>query len=440
MLRLLSFFILNFGINAHFPLIDNAHGGEAFDTWSTAVEVADITRSTFTNRVALCGHLYFWLTFDRPEDFDVLMVGGIVPTIERFKDTRVATAVFGRGLPGPNATQDEINVHCDRSPVGRLCKGYDDLPDELKTAHGEIEKSLGVSDLGVIGVPGVEDQSNCDFVEDPLSLIVADKLYVVSSGGDDAKYATYHDWNETHCFYHEEFAGNDMWMVQDKLINLAGEGKHFLAFWSPGDNVIGKPTTPSKFGPVFGDEGQSEDFSGDMIEAGECSLPAQDFFEQDCHGYEAPIIPSIMKSVYEFFLGPSFVTNTFFYPFGGAPCKPSYAATIPNVYTCGDETPPKPCTGLCHNHGTCPAEADLGSFDIAECASNTDADGFPMCGETCARDVCGANQTNIEYGPVGPGCFERCEKNCFLFFFACTETCGMPSNECVGVYEEEHSE
>ena len=213
-------------VHAHFPLVDNAHGGDIFDTWDTALNVTDITRSSFTSRVALCGHLYFWLKFTRPADFNPLMVGGNIPVIERFKDNRVAIAVFGRGLPGPGASQEDINQYCNRSPVGRLCKGYDDLPADLQAAHGEIQTSMGVSDLGVIAVPGVEDQSNCDFGEDPLTLGVTGRLYRVSEGGDDVKFATYHDWEgESHCFFHERFFGSDMWMVQDKLIDLAGDGE-----------------------------------------------------------------------------------------------------------------------------------------------------------------------------------------------------------------------
>jgi len=445
MIRIIIVFVVVWISQAHFPLVDNAHGGEIFDKWDNAAEITDITRSSSTSRVSLCGHLFFWLKFTRPEGFDTLMIGGTVPVIGRFKDVRVAAAVFGRGLPGAGATQDEINTYCDRSLVGRTCMGYDDLPDDLKTAHGEIQTSLGVTDLGVIAVPGVDDLSNCDFGEDPLTVSVTGSLYVESGGGDDISYATYYDWGgETHCFFHEEFGGSDMWIVQDKLIGLAGEGDHFIAFWSPDDHILGEPTQPAKFGAVFGDEGQSEDFNGETIRAGECSLPAQDFYEQDCHGYRKPIIPSIIESIYNLFLPETWITNFFYLPWGGAPCISSYAASVPNVYMCGDDEPEKACTNLCHNHGFCPADPSLNEggtpFDTSECTSKTNEDGFPMCGETCAREMCGGGvNATTDYGPIGPACVNEC-KTCGLFeSLWCNETCGMPSDECYGIYEEEHS-
>ena len=427
--------------NAHFPLVDNAHGGAEYDKWDDAAVIDDITRSSFTYRVALCGHLYFWMKFDRPSGFNTLMVGGLVPVIERFAETRLAVAVIGPGLPGEGATQDEITAFCDSSPVGRLCKGYDDLPEDLKIAHSEMQDSLGVTDLGVIAVPGVEDLTNCDFGEDPLTLDVTGSLYKSSTGGDDVEFGVYTDWNRSHCFYHEEFGGSDMWIVQDKLIELAGEGEYYLVFWSPGDNSLGEPLTPSKFGAVFGDKGQSEDFSGDTVFAGECSLPAQDFYEQDCHGYERPLIPSLIDSAITSIIGDkcAFYINFIYLFWGGAPCEPSYAATVPNVYTCGDEEPLKACTGLCHNHGICPADESIGPFNTTECTSTVDDEGFPKCGETCARLTCGVDQNNTVYGPIGPACFDECRDECdFLDTFFCTEVCGMPSPECVGEYEEEH--
>jgi len=435
-------FSFAFSVNAHFPLVDNAHGGATFDKWSDAAFITDITRSSSTSRVALCGHLYFWLKFDRPSDFDTLMVGGTVPVVERFKDDKVAVAVFGRGLPAANATQDEIDVYCDRSPIDRKCKGYDDIPDDLKVAYGEIQNDMGVDDLGVIAVPGVEDLSNCDFGEDPLTIEVTGSLYIKSSGGEDVNYATYHDWGgETRCFFHEEFGGSDMWVVQDKLIDLAGNGDHYIVFWSPGDSSLGASLTPTKFGAVFGDEGQSEDFSGDVIQAGECSLPAQDFNEQDCHGYTKPFIPGLIEDLVEFFFGEQyrFFTNFIYLPWGGAPCRDSYAVTIPNKYICGDDEPDIACTGLCHNHGTCPANESIGEFNISECATIVNEDGFPECGETCAQNICGADQNDTIYGPIGPACKIVCEDQCSFIFFDCKTVCDFPSSECVGVYEEEHS-
>ena len=52
--------------------------------------------------------------------------------------------------------------------------------------------------------------------------------------------------------------------TQDELVQLhsASVHTHYLVFWSPGDQLLGPPTHTAKFGAVFGDRGQSEEFSG----------------------------------------------------------------------------------------------------------------------------------------------------------------------------------
>ena len=57
---------------------------------------------------------------------------------------------------------------------------------------------------------------------------------------------------------------------------------------STGDEALGPPTTTAKFGVVFGDVGQSENFDGDSEVAGDCSQPSNDFYENDCHGVSRP--------------------------------------------------------------------------------------------------------------------------------------------------------
>ena len=47
---------------------------------------------------AFCEYPYIWFKFEKPDDFDKLMLGGTVPVIERFFDTRIAAAVIGPGL------------------------------------------------------------------------------------------------------------------------------------------------------------------------------------------------------------------------------------------------------------------------------------------------------------------------------------------------------
>lgn len=127
---------------AHYPLVNAASGGPMFYDIDTAVEVSKIDRSQATNRVALCSHPYFWFKFENtgtlPES--TLMIGGTVPVIERFWDTRVAAAVIGPGL------------------------GMDDIASLPADIVNQIPEGMGA-----VAVPGVPDQSTCDWMEDPLS-------------------------------------------------------------------------------------------------------------------------------------------------------------------------------------------------------------------------------------------------------------------------------
>ena len=61
-----------------------------------------------------------------------------------------------------------------------------------------------------------------------MTLDVAGRLCKASTGGDEVEFAVYHDWNQALCLYHEELAVSDMWIVRDKLIELAGEGELYL--------------------------------------------------------------------------------------------------------------------------------------------------------------------------------------------------------------------
>lgn len=395
--------------SAHFPLVDNAHGGPVFYSRTTALNITDITRSQFTDRVQTCDYPYLWLKFSRPANFTPLMVGGTVPVVERFKDIGVAVAVIAPGLPGSSATQSEVNDVCGYSPVGRECVSMAMLPSTVKDQIPD--------GYGAVGVPAA-DSSTCDFGEDPQTLTT--DAYFTSSGGDDVRFATYVNWTETHCFFHEEFGGSDMWIVQDKLIDLKGEGTHYIVYWAPGDGKIGEPTTPAKFGAVCGDKGQSEDGFTGGLQAGECSLPAQDFYEMDCHGAEkwrmdvAELIPE--------------GTNIPWGLLGGAPCRPSYAVSIPNFYQCPATSEGVKCNQLCHNHGICPA-------------GNTTTCDEPLlptsgCGETCHWQECGMADPDVKRGPVGPACVETCREKCDFLVFNCKEECGFPSPECKGVYEE----
>ena len=102
------------------------------------------------------------------------MIGGTVPVIERFWDTRVAAAVIGPGL-----STDDISL----------------LPTEISD---QIP-----SGMGAVAVPGIPDQETCHFLEDPLStgaLTGGVPPYVSSMGGDEAPFAAFHDWPYSRCF------------------------------------------------------------------------------------------------------------------------------------------------------------------------------------------------------------------------------------------------
>ena len=114
-------------VRAHFALTTAASGGAKYSTMADAYVVEDIDRSQFSDRVgvakghaashtltharsttplpplpppgtAFCEYPYIWFKFEKPDDFDKLMLGGTVPVIERFFDTRIAAAVIGPGL------------------------------------------------------------------------------------------------------------------------------------------------------------------------------------------------------------------------------------------------------------------------------------------------------------------------------------------------------
>ena len=185
-------------------------------------------------------------------------------------------------------------------------------------------------------------------------------------GGDDAPFAAWADWPSPRCFYHEEWGGADMWIVQDKLVPLVADGTHYIVFWSPGDQVLGEPTHTAKFGVVFGDKGQSEEFSGTAADAGECSLPSQDFYENACR-----MEPLHVEAWH-------------------AACEPFYGVPVPNLYSCTDDSASADhCNTLCHNEGTClPADA-------VSCPGD--------CAETCSYAACPGQQ-----GPLGPACPADC--------------------------------
>lgn len=340
--------------DAHFQVANSGHAGPLFATRDSALVVGDIDRSQSTNRIATCAYPYFWATFNAPRPRYPLMVGGTVPVIERFSDTRVAVAIIGPGLPVTDIAR---------------------LPQEVRR---QIP-----SGMGAVAVPAHPDQSSCHFLEDPLSLAVKDTLYVRTNGQEDVEFATYFDWPASRCFYHEEYGGSDMWVVQDKNVDLVAAGTHYLVFWSPTDMNLGPPTTTAKFTPVFGDVGQSERFDGTAYDVGECSQPPQDFFENDCHGYSPPPGGAAL-------------------PFGR--CERMTGVATPNLLACDAPGAMSPqCNHLCHNHGVCiPGVVRCGHPDHGPPFD----DSFGGCGETCARDACPA----IQRGPAFPGCPAQCRR------------------------------
>ena len=123
------------------------------------------------------------------------MIGGTVPVIERFWETRVAAAVIGPGLSTDNISSLPTAIS-DQIPSG----------------------------MGAVAVPGIPDQETCHFLEDPLSTRMSSMgVYVPSMGGDEAPFAAFHDWPYSRCFFHEKNGGSENWMVLDKLVK-AGKG------------------------------------------------------------------------------------------------------------------------------------------------------------------------------------------------------------------------
>ena len=301
------------------------------------------------------------------------MIGGTVPVIERFWETRVAAAVIGPGL-----STDDIS--------------------SLPTAISDQIPS----GMGAVAVPGIPDQETCHFLEDPLSTRMSSMgVYVSSMGGDEAPFAAFHDWPYSRCFFHETHGGSENWMVLDKLVNLSSTGRHYMVFWSPGDQVLGEPTHTAKFGVVFGDVGQSEAFHGSAADAGDCALPAQDFYENACR-----MKPD--ESIY-----PRRPWH--------AECEPFYGVPVPNLYACSESgATDEHCNTLCHNEGTClPADA-------VSCPGE--------CAETCSYAACPGTQ-----GPLGPACPDGCSADRRrarkLLFGSIGSDCPP---ECLGDFHHDH--
>lgn len=319
----------------------------------------------------------FWFAFDKPEGFETLMIGGTVPVIERFWNTRVAAAVIGPGLS----------------------------TDDISSLPTEISDQIP-SGMGAVAVPGIPDQETCHFLEDPLSTgedprLGGVSLYVSSMGGDEAPFAAFHDWPYSRCFFHEKNGGSENWMVLDKLVNLSSTGRHYMVFWSPGDQVLGEPTHTAKFGVVFGDVGQSDAFHGSVADAGDCALPAQDFYENACR-----MEPD--ESIY-----PRRPWH--------AECEPFYGVPVPNLYACSESgATDEHCNTLCHNEGTClPADA-------VSCPGE--------CAETCSYAACPGTQ-----GPLGPACPDGCSADRRrarkLLFGSIGSDCPP---ECLGDFHHDH--
>lgn len=329
------------------------------------------------------------------------MVGGTVPVIERFQDIRVAVAVIGPGLPTAGIAQ---------------------LPAEVQA---QVPAGMGVH-----VVPGEPDQSTCHFTDDPLSTgqLTGEAPYGAHTNAH-APFAANFTWGPR-CHYHEDWAGSDMWVVQDELVALNQTGEHYLVYWAPGDQVLGAPTTTAKFGIVFGDVGQSEEFSGVPVDVGECAQPSEDFYEMACHSPPPPAPAWVM------FLPPAQRPRD--------ECEPSTGVAVPNYYLCPTRDASNAhlsafqplCNSLCHNHGGACFAAGPTPLGPSECAFNMSLDG---CVESCAHLRCGVEaelavpaRAPWLQGPVGAGCS-----------LGCTHGATGPaavgcSEECLGDFSNHH--
>ena len=92
--------------------------------------------------------------------------------------------------------------------------------------------------MGAVAVPGVPDQSDCSFTDDPLSTgstcprPPCEPPYKPSTNAQ-APFATNFSWGPR-CFYHEDWAGSDMWVVQDELVPILSTGVHYVSSHSSG--------------------------------------------------------------------------------------------------------------------------------------------------------------------------------------------------------------
>jgi len=296
------------------------------------------------------------------------MVGGTVPVLERFWNTRVAAAVIGPALPTDG--------------ISRLPK---DIADQIPAG------------MGAIAIPGVPDQTDCSFVEDALSMgqiigggptagqpqVPAKPPYRAFTE-ENAPFARSFKWPTKRCAYHEEWQGSDFWLVLDKVVQLIEGGVHYLVYWSPGDQLLGQPDHTSKYGIVFGDYGQSESFTGAAADLGPCALSHAEFYEMDCHkrGHAPEFIMQIPAM---------FRPDTTMFEKN---CEPFYGVPMPNLYSCSStDAMEEHCNTLCPNKGDC---SPAGSANVCDHQAGFD------CPRSCAWLSCGGSAAHR--GEVGPGC------------------------------------
>jgi len=281
-------------------------------------------------------------------------------------------------------------------------------------------------------VPAVPDQSTCDaFTDDPLSkgeLTDGVPPYKPSMGSSgDAPFTGYHDWGEPRCFFHEEWGGADMWIVQDELVPLMDttpNSQHYIVFWAPSDQLLGPPLHTAKWGAVFGDVGQSEEFSGTTIDAGECALPATDFYENECkNGFGNH--PAVHVGAF----GRRMTSHDRKLMHNWPECEPFIGVPIPNRYECASAPATVTnCASICHNHGaSCPAGA-------SKCGTIAEA---TECAETCSWQTCGTDgvtmAANFAQGPAGVGCPDHCMPAALSQTTSCADLkAAYKSSQCCG--------
>ena len=235
---------------SHFQPTKSASGCSRFSSVKDALVLSDITRSMSINRIQTCNCQNFWVNFTVPSNIPSfhMMVGAAVPVVKRFEYIIPEIEIYGE------------NAKKQSNTCARGCQ---------ETETGFLVPSLDIDKV-----------SDCNFLVDSLSLSVKDRLYVTTRE-NTRNFGPRFEWSNTWCFFAEDFGGSDIWLRQEETFYLP-PGNYSLRMRGVDANNRHSKTS-AKLILILGDEGQSEEFSGESLDVGECSAPLSDFYEMECN-------------------------------------------------------------------------------------------------------------------------------------------------------------